>query len=59
MSGRLRPAAFESDSGCPDLPPEDQRKWIARMLEEVIELAEALPYEPAPRHDLPARPIHR
>lgn len=55
----MRPAAFESDSGCPDLPPEDQRKWIARMLEEVIELAEALPYEPAPRHDLPARPIHR
>lgn len=59
MAGPLKPPPFKRDSGCPDRPPEAQREWIARMLEEVIELAEALPYEPAPRHDLPARPIHR
>lgn len=50
---------FERDSGCPDGTETEQREWIDRALVEVIGLAEALPYEPKPQHDLPARPIHR
>lgn len=59
MKSTLKVPEFESQSGLPDGTLAEQQEWIARAIIEVISLAEALPFEPAAQHDLPARPIHR